>query len=65
MTTRKEVEHLYSALAAILNALDEAGEMVRPWTDAKTKYSAVLGENGRVEADSHGKEWISVMQPED
>lgn len=56
-------QHLYEALAAILNALDEAGEAPRPFTDRS--YSGVMGEAGTVDADKETGKWIVSMRPTD
>lgn len=61
MPSRKEVESLYAALAAILNALDAVGERPRPATDRG--YSGVLGENGSVDADKASRTWVVAMKP--
>ncbi|WP_458085743.1 hypothetical protein [Streptomyces malaysiensis] len=65
MTSRKQVEPLYTALAAILNALEAAGEGPRPFTDGKTGFSGVLGSNGSVNADRDSGSWVVFVEPED
>lgn len=56
-------QHLYAALAAILNALDEAGEAPRPFTDRS--YSGVLGEAASVDADKESGRWVVCLKPTD
>lgn len=65
MTTRRQVESLYESLAAILNALDAAGEHPRPFSDRKTGYSGVLGDSGSVDADKDAGHWVVVMKSVD
>jgi hypothetical protein len=49
--------HLYDALAAILNALESAGEQPIPITCRG--HSSITGTDGRVEADKVTGRWIA------
>ena len=55
--------HLYEALAAILNALDAAGE--KPLPSTTRGYSGILGQAGTVDADKETGRWIVAMRPTD
>ncbi|MCQ6554739.1 hypothetical protein NPS70_16255 [Streptomyces sp. C10-9-1] len=56
-------QHLWGALAAVLNALREAGEDPVPMTSKG--FSTITGTHGSVDADRSSDAWIVVMKPED
>lgn len=55
--------HLWEALAAVMNALEEAGEHPVPFTTRG--FSMVNGTHGSVDADRAAGRWAAVMKPED
>ncbi len=59
-TTNK---HLWDALAAVMNALKEAGEDPSPVTSRG--FSTITGVHGSVDADRDADRWVVVMKPTD